>query len=112
MSLADATPGTTAVLHRLGGSRAFRRRLMELGLLPGTTLQVVGRAPFGGPVELLVRGCCLSIRSEDAADLELVPGSLAKAPPPGPLPAATPPSPRSVDAVALASLAATLGGER
>jgi ferrous iron transport protein A len=57
MQLTDCTCHTAARVERLGGDRAFRRRLMELGLLPGTPLTVVGRAPFGGPLELLFRGC-------------------------------------------------------
>jgi Fe2+ transport system protein FeoA len=40
---------------------------MELGLLPGTRVQMVRVAPLGDPVELLVRGCRLSIRRAEAA---------------------------------------------
>jgi ferrous iron transport protein A len=53
------------VLH-VGGERPFRRRMMELGLLPGTRVEVVRVAPLGDPIELRVRGCLLSIRREEA----------------------------------------------
>ena len=39
---------------------------MELGLVPGTRVEVVGVAPLGDPLELLVRGCSLSIRRTEA----------------------------------------------
>lgn len=61
--------GATGRLLAVGGARAFRRRLMELGLLPGTTVRVVRRAPMGGIVELEVRGCRISLRLIEARDL-------------------------------------------
>lgn len=42
---------------------------MELGLVPGTRVKLVGIAPLGDPMELLVRGCSLSIRRSEAAEL-------------------------------------------
>jgi ferrous iron transport protein A len=44
---------------------------MELGLVPGTTLAVKNVAPLGDPLEIEVRGCRLSIRHAEAADIEL-----------------------------------------
>jgi Fe2+ transport system protein FeoA len=46
--------------------RLVRRRLLELGLLPGTEVTVVRRAPLGDPLELSVRGYRLSIRADEA----------------------------------------------
>lgn len=51
----------------VGGQPGFRRRLMEFGLVPGTAVEVVRVAPLGDPVQLLVRGCRLSIRRAEAA---------------------------------------------
>ncbi len=70
-TLADVAPGTRATIASVGGERAFRRRLLELGLLPGTSVEVLRVAPLGDPLELLVRGCHLSIRRREAAALEL-----------------------------------------
>lgn len=66
MTLAHARVGDVLTVERVGGERAFRRRLMELGLVPGTTVEMVGIAPLGDPIELLVRGCSLSIRRGEA----------------------------------------------
>jgi Fe2+ transport system protein FeoA len=69
MKLADAAKGQVLVVDHVGGERSFRRRLMELGLVPGTTVELVGVAPLGDPLELLVRGCSLSIRKAEAASV-------------------------------------------
>ncbi len=64
--LSDLSAGTTASLIEVGGERSFRRRLMELGLLPGTSLRLVRRVDIGDLLELEVRGCHLSLRRSDA----------------------------------------------
>ncbi|WP_334110467.1 FeoA family protein [Thermodesulfitimonas autotrophica] len=45
------------------------RRLLTLGLVPGTVVAVVRRAPFGDPVAYLVRGYCLALRRQEAATI-------------------------------------------
>ena len=67
--LAQAPHHEPPVLAAVGGERAFRRRLMELGLLPGTTITITKVAPLGDPLELRVRGCSLSIRRHEAEQL-------------------------------------------
>jgi ferrous iron transport protein A len=64
--LASLPSGATALLIRVGGDRAFRRRVMELGLVPGAAVQKRKTAPLGDPIELEVRGCRLSIRRAEA----------------------------------------------
>ena len=72
MHLAQVPVGTTATIERIDGERTFRRRLMELGLVPGTRVAMVGVAPFGDPLELLVRGASLSIRRAEANEVKVV----------------------------------------
>ena len=76
MLLEDLPPGARARLLRLGGERPFRRRLMELGLLPGAMFRVIRRADLGGVLELEVRSCRLTLRLEEAGRLavEVLPG--------------------------------------
>jgi ferrous iron transport protein A len=71
MNLAELPRGAVANVTHIGGSGSFRRRLMELGLLPGTRVEVVGTAPLGDPLELLVRGSSLSIRRSEALTVEV-----------------------------------------
>jgi ferrous iron transport protein A len=72
MTLAQSDLGRLLTVSRIGGERAFRRRLMELGLVPGTRIELKGVAPLGDPMELLVRGCSLSIRRAEAEQVEVV----------------------------------------
>jgi Fe2+ transport system protein FeoA len=71
MSLAKVMPGTSVVVEAVGGARSFRRRLMELGIIPGTRVEVLRVAPFGDPLELSARGCSLSIRSAEASQVSV-----------------------------------------
>jgi Fe2+ transport system protein FeoA len=71
MNLADAPLAEPVVILALGGERPFRRRVLELGLLPGTEVTVVRVAPFGDPLELATRGGRLSIRRREAREIEV-----------------------------------------
>jgi Fe2+ transport system protein FeoA len=69
--LADLALRGVAQIEHVGGEGSFRRRLMELGLVPGTRVELVGVAPLGDPLELLVRGASLSIRRSDAESIRI-----------------------------------------
>ncbi len=71
MTLADADLDVDVVVKHVGGERAFRRRLMELGLVPGTIISVAKVAPLGDPLELRARGCSLSIRAAEAQRVDV-----------------------------------------
>ena len=71
--LATVPVGGTVVVRRLVLPRATARRLLELGLLPGTEVRVIRRAPLGDPIELRLRDYSLSIRREEAALIEVEP---------------------------------------
>jgi len=64
--LSDLTPGARGIIRRLSGESQVARRLMELGLVPGTHVELVRRAPMGDPIELVVRGTHFSIRGSEA----------------------------------------------
>ena len=66
MNIAETRIGQVVTVEHVAGEGSFRRRLMELGLVPGTRVEVVGVAPLGDPLELLVRGGSLSIRRAEA----------------------------------------------
>lgn len=66
MTLDTAKPGQRLCILDVKGERSFRRRLLELGLLPGTPVAVLRIAPLGDPIELMARGTRLSIRKREA----------------------------------------------
>jgi ferrous iron transport protein A len=51
--------------------KAYRRKLLSMGLTPGTPITVVRLAPMGDPVEIRVRGSALSLRKDEADALEV-----------------------------------------
>jgi Fe2+ transport system protein FeoA len=73
LRLSEIPVGGRAVVRALSGERFTTRRLMEMGLIPGTEVRVVRRAPMGDPIELRLRRYSLSIRREDAATIEVEP---------------------------------------
>lgn len=74
-TLASLAVGETAVVVRVSGHRAIARRLLEMGLVPGTAVTLRRVAPLGDPLELRVRDYALSIRRADAAGIEIEPRS-------------------------------------
>jgi ferrous iron transport protein A len=70
-SLADVPVGSEVVLRHLALPRTTARRLFEMGLLPGSVVRVVRRAPMGDPIELRLRNYSLSIRKEEAALIQI-----------------------------------------
>ena len=70
-SLADLAVGEEGTIAAVKGPRAFRRRLLELGLVPGTLVRLLAVAPLGDPLELEARGCRLSIRRAEASAIAL-----------------------------------------
>ena len=67
MKVSDLKIGSKAKILRLvGGDNAYRQRLIAMGLLPGTEFSITRMAPFGDPIEIMVRGFALSLRKHEA----------------------------------------------
>lgn len=64
--LTSVTLGTTATVAQINLPPASRPRLMEMGLLVGTPVELVRFAPLGDPVEIKVRGYHLTLRRHEA----------------------------------------------
>jgi ferrous iron transport protein A len=67
VSLDDVAVGTTVRVQDVAGGDAVAIRLLEMGVTPGVEIRLVGKAPFGDPLELELRGYRLSIRRQEAA---------------------------------------------
>ena len=72
-SLGGTSLRTPVTISSVGGERSFRRRLLELGLLPGTVVEIIRVAPLGDPLEISLRGSRLSFRREEAAQVRIKP---------------------------------------
>jgi ferrous iron transport protein A len=65
--------GTSATVAQINVPAASRARLMEMGLLVGTKIQLVRFAPLGDPVEIKVRGYNLTLRKSEAEQILVTP---------------------------------------
>ena len=70
MTLREAKTGTTVRVHDIGDS-ALKQRLMTMGLIPGTQVQVLRSAPLGDPIAIGIRSYTLALRRADAARVEV-----------------------------------------
>jgi ferrous iron transport protein A len=69
--LSDLEQGSSAVIESIPTRNASLTRLRELGLLPGTRIQLIRRAPMGDPIEISVRGSLISLRKKEAELIEI-----------------------------------------
>lgn len=70
-TLRDLNPGEGAKIKTITGSGSIRRRIVDLGLVPGVELVLERYAPLGDPVEVKTQGFHLSLRKEEAETIIL-----------------------------------------
>ena len=70
-TLADIASGQTATVIEIIGDDSIALRLMEMGITDGEQIKLVGRAPLGDPLEILVRGYRLSLRTLEAKRIQI-----------------------------------------
>jgi len=63
--LSELKPGEKGIILRVEGSGATKRRILDMGLVRGTEIKVIRRAPLGDPVEFLLKGYNLSLRKSE-----------------------------------------------
>lgn len=73
MTLDKLKIGSSAVIKTVGGQGALRLRLLDMGLIPRTKVTMRKIAPMGDPIEINVRGYELTLRIEDAMNIEITP---------------------------------------
>lgn len=72
-SLDSLAIGGVARVVDVAGDDSLAIRLLEMGLTPGVSVRILGRATFGDPLELELRGYRLSIRKTEAARITIEP---------------------------------------
>ena len=70
-TLSEMTPGERGTVAKVAGDAEAARRLMEMGLMRGTTVEVIRVAPLGDPLEVRVRGFMLTLRRAEAEHIEV-----------------------------------------
>ena len=61
----------SATVERIDVEGRTRRRLVEMGITPGTPVSISRRAPLGDPLEIRLRGYVLTLREEDARQIQV-----------------------------------------
>ena len=65
-TLKDVAVGDSAIVKKLSGEGALKRRIMDMGVTKGVSVFVRKVAPLGDPVEVTVRGYELTLRNGEA----------------------------------------------
>jgi ferrous iron transport protein A len=71
VSLPEVPLRKIVFVQSIEGDRAFRRRIMEMGLVPGTAVRVVATAPLGDPLTIELRASRMSLRRAEAAHVRV-----------------------------------------
>jgi ferrous iron transport protein A len=67
VTLRDLRIGEQGVIVQIDGSDTVAARLLEMGLLPGETVKMIGAAPMGDPIEFEVYGYRISLRQVESS---------------------------------------------
>lgn len=71
LKLSELKEGEKAVIIKVGGMGAFRKRLLEMGFIKGTEIFIEKYAPLKDPMELIIKGYHVSLRVEEASYIEV-----------------------------------------
>ncbi len=72
-NLAELCPGQTGIVTGYKEAASMRRRLQDLGFVPGTCVKCLGKSPLGDPCAYLVRKTVVALRREDAGQVTVEP---------------------------------------
>ena len=70
-SLTDLNPGDAGIVIGLSGDLPLQSRLVEMGILPGSPIRLVKKAPLNGPLALKVRDYYISVRLDEARSIQV-----------------------------------------
>ena len=63
--------GEKGKITKVGGSGAIHRRLLDMGVISGSEVEVERVAPLGDPIEVKIKGYHLTLRKEEAANIQV-----------------------------------------
>lgn len=69
MTLSQMKIGQIGVIQEIKENGVLSQRLLEMGILRGTTVEVIRFAPMGDPIDIKIRGYHLSLRKEEAENI-------------------------------------------
>lgn len=69
ITLDKLEPGVKGRIIKILSKSTVRRKLMDMGLIPGSNIEIICVAPLGDPIEFSIKGYNLSIRKQEAANI-------------------------------------------
>ena len=69
--LSELKPREKGRIIKVGGKGSVHRRILDMGVVSGTPVEVERVAPMGDPIEIKVRGYNLTLRKEEAANIQV-----------------------------------------
>ena len=73
MTLKDIKTGHSAVVTKVGGDGSLRQHFLDMGIIPGEVITVEKYAPMGDPVQIRIHGYELTLRLDDAKNIDVSP---------------------------------------
>ncbi len=71
--LSELPVGITVQISDLRNTGLSRRRMMDLGFIPGTSIEILRKSPLGDPTAYRIRGAAIALRKEEAANIFVKP---------------------------------------
>ncbi len=71
MTLNELPIGKKAVITQVNGQGPLRLRMLDMGIIPNTPIEIRKIAPMGDPIEIYIRGYELTIRLEEAESIQV-----------------------------------------
>lgn len=69
LSLSQTASGVKVRVTRLAATGLTRRRLLDLGLIPGTLVETIRKSPLGDPTAYGIRGAVIALRQEESSQI-------------------------------------------
>ena len=70
-ALSELKPKEKGKIVKVGGKGSVHRRILDMGVVSGTVVEVQRVAPLGDPIEIRVRGYSLTLRKEEAKNIQV-----------------------------------------
>jgi len=68
-TLAQMNRGESAIICTLAATGRIRKRLLDIGLVPGTKVECLQKSPLGDPTAFFIRGAVIALRCEDCSKI-------------------------------------------
>ena len=68
-NLSELNPKDKGIIKKIEKSGSLKRKLLDMGVIPGSSIEIVKFAPLGDPVDVKIRGYHLSLRKEEASQI-------------------------------------------